>query len=402
MACFAARVSLVSAVLPLAGAVALWVTAPADPSHWLAALQQATALIQAETANPRGPVPALWSKRLPAGLVRRLWQQQRGPWWQLWGDHAGADPFLLLSDHPELEQLAHSVPLGPYRLVAPNALALQTLKGKLGSSQALLAALQCPALSRGEAAVAWRANALPQIASTWTPLLLPLRQGCLRRSDLRWTGLTSAQPRSFPISAAAPPLPAAQPLAAPVLLQLRGRQLAPLLQGLLLTEPLQGALQRDYNLKPELVQQILQRPFLLQLRRSPSSSPYKALLLLQLTTTPSQGKLLRSQLEQRLGKSPRRSALGEVVSAWTLLPSGELQLAVGGPLPQPLPQLQPLGEAAADIELLARPARLQQLQLLPPQMPEEIAQAAGLRASWRGAERPGAADQLAAELVALP
>ena len=58
-----------------------------------------------------------------------------------------------------------------------------------------------------------------------------------------------------------------------MLLQLRGRQLAPLLQGLLLTEPLQGALQRDYNLKPELVQEILQRPFLLQLRRSPSPSP---------------------------------------------------------------------------------------------------------------------------------
>ena len=398
MASFAARASLLSAALPLAGAVALWWSAPADPSRWLFALQQPSALLQALTAEPRGPVPELWSQRLPPGLVRRLWQQQRGPWWQLWGSHAGAAATLVVPNRPELAQLAHSLPLGPYRLVAANALALQSLQRQLGESQPLNAALDCPALSRGVAAVAWRADALPQMASAWTPLLLPLRHGCLRRSGALWHGHTSAQPRRFAAAAAPVPLPAAKSLVAPVLLQLRGRRLAPLLQELLLSEPLRGALQRQYGLKPELVQQILQRPFQLQLRQNLAASPYKALLLLQLQSTPAQGAQLRQQLERKLGSSPRRTAASQVQSAWQLLPSGELHVSVGGALPQPLQPLQPLGAAAADLDLLARPAQLQRLQLLPPALPGPIAAAAGLRASWRSAQRPGAADQLAAEL----
>ena len=43
------------------------------------------------------PLPPLWRQRLGAPLAATLWRQQRGPWWQLWGDHTDAPPLLAFS-----------------------------------------------------------------------------------------------------------------------------------------------------------------------------------------------------------------------------------------------------------------------------------------------------------------
>ena len=54
-------------------------------------------LLQSFPPTPGRPVPLLWRQRLGTPLASALWQQQRGPWWQLWGDHTDAPPLLAFS-----------------------------------------------------------------------------------------------------------------------------------------------------------------------------------------------------------------------------------------------------------------------------------------------------------------
>ena len=102
---------------------------------WAAAAHQR--LIQSFPALPRPQPPALWLQRLPQALAQRLWRNKAISWFQLWGEHAGAPPYLMLRGGADLDGLPHSLRLGHYRLVAADALSLKSLQQSLNTQTAL-------------------------------------------------------------------------------------------------------------------------------------------------------------------------------------------------------------------------------------------------------------------------
>ena len=73
----------------------------------------------------------LWLQRLPQPLAQQLCATKRSAGFQLWGEHAGAPPYLMLRGGAELDGLPHSLRLGHYRLVAADALSLKSLQQSL-------------------------------------------------------------------------------------------------------------------------------------------------------------------------------------------------------------------------------------------------------------------------------
>ena len=116
---------------PAGLAALLWATAPKSASPELRQLLPISDLIQAFPALPRPQPPTLWLQRLPQPLAQRLWRNKAISWFQLWGEHAGAPPYLMLRGGADLDGLPHSLRLGHYRLIAADALSLKSLQQSL-------------------------------------------------------------------------------------------------------------------------------------------------------------------------------------------------------------------------------------------------------------------------------
>ena len=396
------RASLLAGALPLAAAACLWFSAPERSTSAIRRLLPQLSLIESFAAEPRRPMPDLWRQRLPPGLAEVLWRRSRGLWWQLWGSHAGPDAALLLPDHQELDDLPLSFKVGPYRLIAANALALQELKRRFRSPDSTPKQPHCPALIRRPGSVLWRADALQAMAGAWTPLLLPLRQGCLLSSGQRWTGAVGRLdgiPR--PLSKGMEP-PSAIELPPDVLLQLEGTSLQPLLGGLLSQGPMQVSLLKAHGLGPQLQAQLLAMPFVLQVRPNPPQSSFKATVVLRLNSSPEQAKQLETALERSLGQSPSLGVDSLVRGGWRRLESGQLLVALGGVPSQSLQDWAPLKisrNGEVQLKLLARPKALQRAGLLPPKLPAALRDSRLISAGWSAQASGDAVAQLEALLA---
>ena len=150
--------SLAAAAGPAALAALLWATAPPSASPELTQLLPISDLIQAFPVLPRPQPPALWLQRLPQPLAAKLWRNKAISWFQLWGEHAGAPPYLMLRGGAELDGLPHSLRLGNYRLVAADALSLQSLQQGLEGQNS--SELRCDALAGSPPALFWQGEAL--------------------------------------------------------------------------------------------------------------------------------------------------------------------------------------------------------------------------------------------------
>ena len=133
--------SIAAAAGPAGVAALLWATAPPSASPELKQLLPISDLIQAFPALPRPQPPALWQQRLPQPLAAKLWRNKAISWFQLWGEHAGAPPYLMLPGGAELDGIPHSLRLGGYRLVAADALSLQSLQQGLEGQTVLNSAV---------------------------------------------------------------------------------------------------------------------------------------------------------------------------------------------------------------------------------------------------------------------
>ncbi len=110
--------SLALLLLLLLPAFQLW-RLPRPRAVGLEQLLEAASLLQSFPPTPDRPVPALWRERLGAEQAEPLWRRQRGPWWQLWGDHTDAAPLLAFS--------AASLPGGPAAALPANGLRIGDL-----------------------------------------------------------------------------------------------------------------------------------------------------------------------------------------------------------------------------------------------------------------------------------
>jgi len=396
--------SLAAVAAPVGVAALLWATAPEAASPELRQLLPISDLIQSFPALPNPQPPELWLQRLPQPLADKLWRNKALSWFQLWGEHAGAPPYLMLRGGAELDGLPHSLRLGDYRLVAADALSLNSLQEALdaqGSSP-----LRCDALAGSPPALYWQGEAMAAWLGSWAPLADPLRWGCLTLSGDRFGGQVSASPA--PLQAALAPLDQGSPsaLIEPVVLKLEGRRLAPLLQ------PLLDALSWPAVLLPHR-SWLLTSPFQLELRRNPEDSPYKASLWLRLWPADrhrSAVASLQRQLETQQAPGWPISAAGPirriqrpngpVQAGWRWFPAGELLVVLGSDLPlASQPQTPSAAVLREGLQLSASPMAMEQLQLLPVGLPPLWRGLQQLDAQWQPPTEPGGPAQLAGSLT---
>lgn len=388
-------------------------------------------LLQSFPPTPDRPVPLLWRQRLGAPLAAALWRQQRGPWWQLWGDHTDAPPLLAYS--------SASGPGGAKAVLPPNALAVgdlvvvaadplsrQLLKSRLLPQQPLSRGLnrRCLERLRSDQAVFWTPAGLAAIAGPLEPLLQGLNHGCLSLSlegnRVSWQGEASSGEGLWGGSRAQAPAPRSitDDLAKDRLLEIEGGSLDPLLKGLLSRSLIREPLSRRYGLDAPHLDLLRRSPFRLTLLPLPQG-PFKASLQLQLLVERPQRQRLERWLEQ-LGRSLLEQGLtplnaqgqaapgpgslwrrddGVVVGGWRWIERGantpQLLLFLGPAPTQDAPGItlesSQLPRAGA-LRMRSRPSALAQLSLLPPQLPELVPMAAQLSFGIQPSE--GAINQL--------
>ncbi|WP_411867476.1 hypothetical protein [Vulcanococcus limneticus] len=407
---------------------------PRSNAAGLQRLLSSAALLQSFGTASGQPLPELWSQRLGAARAQQLWQRQPRLWWQFWGAHADAGAYLVLPAELVAPRPTSPLPSLALRLddlvvVAPDPLALQLLQQQLKVRQRAPQGLEqrCVALLGQREAVLWNGAALGQMLGPLAPLALALQQGCLgldsRGGSLVWQGEASG---TAGLLSAAPPVPALgprQPLAGPVVLELAGRRLGLLTQGLLASQLLREPLAQRYGLGPAQLPLLQRTPFVLRLREQPTG-PFQAGLELELAVGPDRGpwlevlartrKALLDQglLEQESGASGQQlqrpgpaTSLpvstwqredGTVVGGWRWsLPRGggsaqqpRLLLSLG-PVPAVTAQspgqaaqgtdagaaVGAAGEGSTDLILRLRPAALARLGLLPEALPPLVRRA---------------------------
>ena len=391
--------SLAAAAGPAGLAALLWATAPQSASPELIQLLPISDLIQAFPALPRPQPPALWLQRLPQPLAQHLWRNKAISWFQLWGEHAGAPPYLMLRGGAELDGLPHSLRLGDYRLVAADALSLKSLQQSLAAQSR--SELRCDALAGSPPALFWQGEALAGWLGSWAPLAEPLRWGCLTLQGDRFWGQVSARPAALQTAASpADQLPSSV-LPEPVVLRLQGRRIAPLLQ------PFLDALSWPAVLLPHR-SWLLNSPFQLELRGNPEDSPYRASLWLRLWPADrhrSDVARLQLQLENQQAPGWPISAAGPirriqqpdgpVQAGWRWFPSGELLVVLGADVPlASQPQTPSAAVLRQGLQLSAAPAAMRQLQLLPVGLPALWGGLQQLDAQWKPAPKPEEPSQL--------
>ena len=153
--------SCAAAAGPAGLAAFLWLTAPAKLSPELGRLLPVSNMVQSFPVLPRPQPPALWLERMPQALAQRLWSQKSITWFQLWDEHAGSQPLLMLQGGSELDGLAHSLRLGPFRLVAANALSLQSVQAALKAQPAT--PTSCDALAGSPPVLFWQGGSVGSV-----------------------------------------------------------------------------------------------------------------------------------------------------------------------------------------------------------------------------------------------
>jgi len=407
-------------LLPVLG-LSRW---PRPRAEGLEQLMGTASLLQSFPATPDRPLPDLWAQRFGRPLAERLWRQQRRSWWQFWGPHVDGAPYLAVSSIGFPGSSASSLPpnslkVGDLVVVAPDPLSRQLLADRLGPVQRRSRGLERGCLQRleQEQAVFWNPSSLGVILGPVAPLLQRFQEGCLALEleprGLRWQGeaaavdgvLTPSSPMRTPSQA----LPTALlPLPADLLLELEGASLDQLLQGLLSRQLIREPLASRYGIDESRLPLLRKAPFRLRLRPQ-VSGPFQASLELQLAVGVQKReweqlllRLAKALQEQGLGELPQTSTPtppGATASAksppaqparaatwsrddgvvvggwrWLALPGREgqqLLLFLGPPPLAPVPMDAGAGEpqAPGGLSLRVRPAALDQLGLLPAEMP---------------------------------
>lgn len=381
---------------------------PRPRAEGLEQLMGAASLLQSFPATPERPVPDLWLERFGSPGAERLWGQQRRNWWQFWGPHADGAPFLAISGPAMAGGSAAPLPpnslkVGDLLVVAPDPLSRQLLQDRLRPQQRRSRGLERRCLQRleQEQAVFWNPSSLGVIVGPVAPLMQRFQEGCLalelESGALRWQGEAAAvdgllSPAAEAVSPALgtgedlPPLPSDQ------LMELEGASLEQLLQGLLSRQLIREPLGSRYGLDETRLPLLRQAPFRLRLRPQPSG-PFQASLELQLVV----GEKRREwdQVLTRLTKALRDQGLRDTLAPlaravtwsrkddvvvggwrWIASPGAEDQLLFFlGPAPlAPVPMGSGKGErpSQGELALRVRPAALDQLGLLPPEMPQLV------------------------------
>jgi len=293
---------------------------PRPRAQGLEQLLDGVTLLQSFPAAPQRSVPDLWRQRLGDRLAERAWQQQRGFWWQLWGEHVDGAPMLAL---PAISLPAATVAklppqamrLGDLVVVAPDPLALQMLRDGLRPQQRRSRGLQRRCLERLQSSqsVFWNPAAIGVIAGPMAPLLARFQDGCLSigldGTGVIWSGEAAAlngglDRLATPVNLVNPtrllPLPADQ------LLEIQGSSLDLLLEGLLARQMIRDPLASRYGIDTDRLTLLRQVPF--QLRLKPlAQGPFQASLELQLLV--GQNRSAWQSLLDRLGRSLQAQGL---------------------------------------------------------------------------------------------
>lgn len=286
-------ITSVALLLLLSVPAVLLVRTPRPRAVGLEQLLDDVSLLQSFAPSPGRPVPPLWRERLgPA--AEALWRRQRGPWWQLWGDHTDAAPMLAFA--ATALPGGRSAPLPPLALrvgdlvvVAGDPLSRQLLQNRLRPQQRLSRGLQrrCLERLRQDQAVFWNQTGLGVITGPLAPLLQRLSQGCLSvelgDGGLRWQG-EAGQGEALLLrsdGAATGPVSPLSALPADQLLAVEGGSLDLLLQGLLSRPLIRDPLAKRYGFDAVRLDLLRRSPFRLRLRPQPQG-PFQASLELQL------------------------------------------------------------------------------------------------------------------------
>ena len=308
--------------LPLAALQRL----PRPRAQGLEQLMDGVTLLQSFPAAPQRAIPDLWRQRLGGPLAERAWQQQRGFWWQLWGEHVEGAPMLVLPAKSLPLATVASLPpqamrLGDLVVVAPDPLALQMLRDGLRPQQRRSRGLQRRCLDRLQStqAVFWNPAAIGVIAGPMAPLLQRFQAGCLSigldGKGVVWSGEAAGVEGVLTSVASNPTLiePVLQgPLPADQLLQIQGASLDLLIQGLLARQMIRDPLASRYGIDTDRLALLRQAPFQLRLRPLPHG-PFQASLELQLVV----GKDRRAWqgLLDQLGRSLQAQGLRQAVAS---------------------------------------------------------------------------------------
>jgi hypothetical protein len=307
---------LLLVALPLAALQRL----PRPRAQGLEQLLDGVTLLQSFPAAPQRAVPDLWRQRLGGPLAERAWRQQRGFWWQLWGEHVDGAPMLALPASSLPPSTVASLPaqamrLGDLVVVAPDPLALQMLRDGLRPQQRRSRGLQrrCLDRLRSTQAVFWNSAAIGVIAGPMAPLLQRFQDGCLSigldATGVVWSGEAAAVDGVLTGDATNPTWiepPRHGPLPADQLLQIEGASLDLLIQGLLSRQMIRDPLASRYGIDTDRLALLRKAPFQLRLRPL-SQGPFQASLELQLLAGKERAAWQR--LLDRLGRSLQEQGL---------------------------------------------------------------------------------------------
>lgn len=180
--------------------------------------------------------------------------------------------------------------LGDLMVVAPDPLSRQSLADSLRPQQRRSRGLHSRCLERlsQDQAVFWNPTALGAMVGPLAPLMQRFQEGCLTLSlaarGLSWQGeATSVDGVLAQLDTEVPPvapLAEAMPLASDELLQVQGGSLQDLLEGLLTRQLIREPLALRYGLDSERLRGLRFAPFRLRLRPQPQG-PFQASLELQ-------------------------------------------------------------------------------------------------------------------------
>lgn len=270
---------------------------PRPTADGLERLMAAASLIQSFPATPENPLPELWKQRLGTENAERLWRSQRRLWWQFWGPHAEAAASMALpassfgSSGTAVRLPPHSLRVGDLVVIAPDALARQLMEERLRPVQRPGRGLERRCLDRLEQqqAVYWNPTAVAEILGPLAPLLQRFQEGCLtlelEPGAVSWAGEAASVEGLGEVAGAlgkaAPPPAQLPPLPAELLLELEGRSLDQLLEGLLSRDMIRQPLAARYGIDTGRLEQLRRTPFRLRLLPQ-EQGPFRASLELQL------------------------------------------------------------------------------------------------------------------------
>lgn len=385
---------------------------PRPQAIGLEKLMANVSLLQSFRANPERPVPELWRQRFGDPMAEKLWRFQTRNWWQFWDGHADGQPFLALSWRGLPASLLQRVAVPPLRvgdlaIFPPDLLSRQILSDRLlpqvRPSNGLR--LRCLPRLEHEQAVFWRPSALGVLLGPLAPFLQSHQEGCLSLTiageGLLWSGEAASvegMVLQLPDRGGSPAVvPRLSPPASDELLEVQGSSLERLLGGLLARELIRQPLAERYGLGPDQINLLRQTPFRLVLKPR-AQGPFQASIELAVVVGNRQAEW--RVLLARLGKSLEKEGLrpqpvppvsagpialwqrkdGVVVGGWLWQPgdgSNDQITLFLGPQPARLERVVSMGQSNGML-LMARPQKLAELGLLPPDLPEVVKRSAWL------------------------